>query len=71
MRPQMFKDTPYGDAETGWLTIFYTPSRQTVWFPAPVPDLDLRRQRPDNDRTRGKTGRHHRHPRPVDRPRLR
>ena len=63
--PQLFKDTLYGDAETGWLTIFYTPGRQTVWFPvsAPVPELDLeqncylglgiRRQRPDNDRTRG------------------
>ena len=25
--PQLFKDTLYGDAETGWLTIFYTPSR--------------------------------------------
>ena len=65
--PQGFKDTLYGDAETGWLTIFYTPSRQTVWFPVtePMPDLDLnqncylgvglRRQRPDNPRTRGKT----------------
>ena len=65
--PQLFKDTLYGDAETGWLTIFYTPSRQTVWFPvtAPFPDLDLeqncylglgiRRQRPDNHRERGKT----------------
>ena len=43
------------------------PSRQTVWFPAaaPVPELDLdqncylglgiRRQRPANDRARGKT----------------
>ena len=65
--PQAFKDTLYGNAESGWLTIFYIPSRQTVWFPvtAPVPDLDLqqdcylglglRRQRPDNDRKRGKT----------------
>ncbi len=65
--PQMFKDTLYGEAETGWLTIFYTPSQHTVWFPitATVPDLDLeqnchlglgiRRQRPDNDRSRGKT----------------
>ena len=64
--PQIFKDILYGDAKTGWLTIFYTPSRQTVWFPvtAPFPELDLeqncyiglglRRQRPDNDRTRGK-----------------
>ena len=65
--PQGFKDTLYGAAEVGWLTIFYTPSRQTVWFPVtePMPDLDLkqncylglglRRQRPDNHRTRGKT----------------
>ena len=65
--PQAFKDILYGDADTGWLTVFYTPSRQTVWFPvtAPVPNLDLeqncylglgiRRQRPDNNRTRGKT----------------
>ena len=65
--PQGFKDTLYGDAEVGWLTIFYTPSRQTVWFPVTesMPDLDLnqncylgvglRRQRPDNHRTRGKT----------------
>ena len=65
--PQEFKDTLYGDAETGWLTIFYTPSRLTVWFPVsePIPDLDLnqncylgvglRRQRPDNRRERGKT----------------
>ena len=64
--PQGFKDTLYGDAEVGWLTIFYTPSRQTVWFPVtePMPALDLnqncylgvglRRQRPDNHRTRGK-----------------
>ena len=67
MGPQMFKDTLYGEAGTGWLTIFYTPSKQTIWFPvtAPVPALDLeqncylglgiRRQRPDNDRARGKT----------------
>ena len=67
MSPQVFKDTLYGGGETGWLTIFYTPSRQTVWFPvtAPVPDLDLeqncylglgiRRQRPDNNQGRGKT----------------
>ena len=65
--PQAFKDTLYGDAETGWLTIFYTPSRQTVWFPitAPIPDLDLeqncylglgiRRQPPVNGGGRGKT----------------
>ena len=65
--PQRFKDTLYGAAEVGWLTIFYTPSRQTVWIPVtePMPDLDLnqncylgvglRRQRPDNHRTRGKT----------------
>ena len=65
--PQAFKDTLYGDAETGWLTIFYTPSRQTVWFPVTeaVPDLDLeqncylglgiRRQQPDNGAGRGKT----------------
>ncbi len=67
MGPQAFKDTLYGDAETGWLTIFYTPSRQTLWFPvsAPVPELDLeqncylglgiRRQRPGNGVGRGKT----------------
>ncbi len=67
MGPQMFKDTLYGDTETGWLTIFYTPSRRTVWFPVtdPVPALDLeqncylglgiRRQRPDNGGGRGKT----------------
>ena len=67
MGPQMFKDTLYDGAETGWLTLFCTPSRQTVWFPvtAPVPDLDLgqncylglgiRRQRPDNGRRRGTT----------------
>ena len=66
-RPQAFKDTLYGAAEKGWLTIFCTPSRQTVWFPVtePMPDLDLsqncylgvglRGQRPDNHRTRGKT----------------
>ena len=65
--PQAFKDTLYNDAETGWLTIFYTPSRQTVWFPvnAPVPELDLaqncylglgiRLQKPTNNRGRGKT----------------
>lgn len=65
--PQTFKDSLYGDAETGWLTIFYIPSRQTVWFPvtAPIPDLDheqnyylglgIRRQRPDNGGGRGKT----------------
>ena len=43
MGPQLFKDTIYGDAQTGWLTIFYTPSRHTLWFPVtdPVPDLDL------------------------------
>ena len=64
--PQLFKDTLYGDAEAGWLTIFYTPSRHTVWFPVTeaVPDLDLeqncylglgiRRRRPQNNRTRGK-----------------
>ena len=66
MGPQVFKDTLYGNAETGWLTIFYTPSRQTVWFPVneDVPDLDLdqncylglgiRRQRPDKGGGRGK-----------------
>ena len=65
--PQLFKDTLYADAETGWLTIFSTPNRRTLWFPvsAPVPDLDLkqncylglgiRRQRPDNGSGRGKT----------------
>ena len=43
MGPQAFKDTLYGDAKTGWLTIFYTPSRRTLWFPVtdPTPDLDL------------------------------
>ena len=63
--PQAFKDVLYSNAETGWLTIFYTPSRQTVWFPvtAPVPELDLaqncylgigiRRQRSGNNRRRG------------------
>ena len=66
MGPQAFKDNLYGCAETGWLTIFYTPSRQTLWFPAcePMPELDLnqncylglglRRQQPHNSRTRGK-----------------
>ena len=65
--PQAFKDALYRNAETGWLTIFYTPSRQIVWFPVtmPVPDLDLdqncylglgiRGQRPADDRSRGKT----------------
>ena len=65
--PQAFKDILYGDNETGWLTIFYTPSRRTLWFPVtgPVPDLDLeqncylglgiRRQRPENNQGRGKT----------------
>ncbi len=65
--PQMFKEILYGDAESGWLTIFYTPSRQIVWFPVTdlIPELDLeqncyfgfgiRRQQPDNGRTRGKT----------------
>ena len=65
-KPQTFKDTLYKDAETGWLTIFYVPSRQTVWFPVtkPVPKLDLgqncylglgiRRSRPSNNRERGK-----------------
>ena len=64
--PQAFKNVLYGDVETGWLTIFYTSSRQTVWFPAtaPIPDLNLeqncylglgiRRRRPQNHRTRGK-----------------
>ena len=67
MAPHDFKDTLYGDVEIGWLTIFCTPSRQTLWFRVtePMPDLDLnqncylgvglRRQRPDNHRTRGKT----------------
>ena len=67
MGPQLFKDTLYGDAQTGWLTIFYTPSRHTLWFPVtdPVPDLDLeqncylgigiRRQRPHEGQGRGKT----------------
>ena len=64
--PQMFKDALYGGAGTGWLTIFYTPTRQTVWFPvtAPVPELDLqqncylglglRRQHSGRNRARGK-----------------
>ena len=67
MGPQTFKDTLYGDAETGWLTIFYTPSRQTVWFPVTeaVPELDLeqncylgigiRRQRPGSGVRRGRS----------------
>ena len=66
MGPQAFKDTLYRDAETGWLTVFYTPSRRTVWFPVadPIPDLDLeqncylglgvRRKRPDNGGGRGR-----------------
>ena len=65
--PQAFKDILYGDIETGWLTVFYTPSRHTLWFPVtdPVPDLDLeqncylglgiRRQQPENNQGRGKT----------------
>ena len=64
--PQAFKDTLYGNTETGWLTIFYTPSRQTRWFPVsdPVPALILeqncylgigiRREKPDGG-GRGKT----------------
>ena len=66
MGPQAFKDTLYGNAETGWLTVFYTPSRRILWLPVthPMPDLDpyqncylglgLRRQRPHNGHTRGK-----------------
>ena len=40
--PQAFKDILYGDTEIGWLTIFYPPSRRTLWFPVadPVPDLE-------------------------------
>ena len=65
--PQAFKETLYGDIENGWLTVFCTPSRRTLWFPVidPVPDLDLdqncylgiglRRQRPENNQGRGKT----------------
>ena len=65
--PQAFKDLLYGDIETGWLTIFYTPNRRTLWFPVtdPVPGLDIqqncylgigiRRQWPANDHGRGKT----------------
>ena len=65
--PQAFKDTLYGDAKTGWLTVFYTPSRHTHWFPitASIPDLDLeqncylgigiRREKPDDGGGRGKT----------------
>ena len=67
MEPQTFKDTLYAGAETGWLTVFYTPSRQTVWFPVtdPLPGLDLeqncylglgiRRQRLENGGGRGRT----------------
>ena len=66
MGPQAFKDTLYRDAETGWLTVFYTPSRRTLWFPVaePLPDLDLeqncylglgvRRKRPENGGGRGR-----------------
>ena len=66
MESQTFKDTLYRDAETGWLTVFYTPSRRTLWFPVaePLPDLDLeqncylglgvRRKRPDNGSGRGR-----------------
>ena len=66
MGPQAFKQTLHGNTETGWLTVFYTPSRQTLWFHAsePMPDLDLnqncylglgvRRRHPHNGRTRGK-----------------
>ena len=65
--PQAFKDTLYGETETGWLTVFYTPSRKTLWFPVsePMPELDLnqncylglglRRQRPHDRRARGKS----------------
>ena len=65
--PQTFKDTLYGDTETGWLTIFHTPSRHTLWFPVtdPIPDLDLaqncylglgiRRRRLDSGGGRGRT----------------
>ena len=64
--PQILKDNLYGAADTGWLTIFYTPSRRNVWVPVTnaVPDLDLkqncylglgiRRQPTDNHLTRGK-----------------
>ena len=43
--PQAFKDILYGDLETGWLTIFYIPSRRTLWFPVsdPVPTSTLSR----------------------------
>ena len=66
MGPQAFKNTLYGAAETGWLTVFHTPSCHTLWFRASqrMPDLDLnqncylglgvRRQRPHNSHTRGK-----------------
>ena len=65
--PQALKDILYGDIDTGWLTVFCTPSRRTLWFPVTdaVPDLDLeqncylglgiRRQRPKNSQGRGKT----------------
>ena len=65
--PQAFKDILFGDSETGWLTVFYTPSRHTYWFPitASIPDLDLeqncylgigvRREKPDDGGGRGKT----------------
>ena len=65
--PQGFKDILYGDTETGWLTIFCTPSRRTLWFRItdPVPDLDLeqncylgigvRQEKPVDGGGRGKT----------------
>ena len=65
--PQAFKDILFGDAETGWLTVFYIPGRHTHWFPitASIPDLDLeqncylgigiREGKPDNCGGRGKT----------------
>ena len=65
--PQAFKDILYGNIDTGWLTIFYTPSRRTLWFPVtdPVPDLDreqncylgigVRQQKPGDGGGRGKT----------------
>ena len=80
--PQAFKDTLYGDTETGWLTVFYTPSRRTLWFPVsePMPELDLnqncylglglRRQRPHGGRARGQKPRCCRRPRTMAGPRL-
>ena len=65
--PQAFIGALYGGTEAGWLTIFFTPSRHTLWFPVtdPIPDLDpeqncyleigIRRQRPADNQGPGKT----------------